>query len=46
MRADYLGDIIHRAVNYSSGASKDLKKLMKNTSQFDRYKNKYLKIGR
>jgi len=45
MKVDPLGKIILSALSYSDGASRDLKKLIKNPTQFDRFRSKYIKLG-
>jgi len=45
MKNDFLGKGVISALDYSDGASKDIKKLLKSNSQFNKFKSKYLKLG-
>lgn len=45
MKNDFLGKGVISALDYSEGASKDIKKLIKSNSQFGNFKKKYLRLG-
>ncbi len=45
METDPTGSVILSALRYSEKASVDIKKLLKKASQFDKFKEKYLRMG-